>query len=110
VLATSAVGDRLVLTVEDRGEGIPAEALPHIFERFFQARTNGSPRPRGAGLGLSTVKAMVEAHGGEVRVASRLGEGTHVVIEVPGFVPSPQRQARPQWRPQAAGLIRVARG
>ena len=64
---------RIFFSVHDSGEGIPEEYLPNIFNRFIQVngRTSG-----GTGLGLALVKRLVEAHGGQIRVESRAGEGT----------------------------------
>jgi signal transduction histidine kinase len=63
-----------VLEVEDYGVGIPERELPHVFDRFFRASTAGA-RP-GTGLGLASAKAIVDAHGGTLSVASREGEGS----------------------------------
>jgi two-component system sensor histidine kinase BaeS len=67
------------LRVVDDGEGIPAELLPHVLERFVKGE--GSP---GSGLGLAIVRDVVEAHGGSVEVASVQGEGTTVTLHLPG--------------------------
>jgi signal transduction histidine kinase len=72
----SVVGgeDEVVVRVSDTGRGIEAADQQHLFERFFRAPdSEGLP---GAGLGLSIVKAIVDAHGGTVRVESRAGPGT----------------------------------
>jgi signal transduction histidine kinase len=74
------------LTVRDSGEGIPAEELPLIFDRFYKARSGRRGRSQGSGLGLSIVKAIVERHGGRVWAASSLAEGTTVGLELPGTV------------------------
>jgi len=69
----SVDGDSVVLSVIDSGEGIPAEHVPHIFDRLYKvdaARSNGSG---GSGLGLSIAKAIVDQHGGAIRVASAPG-------------------------------------
>ena len=74
-----AVMDRAgvaVLEVTDDGIGIPPEALPHVFDRFFRVDQSRSREPDGAGLGLAIVKAIVQAHGGEVEAESKLGEGS----------------------------------
>jgi signal transduction histidine kinase len=63
----------VLLQVRDTGEGIPAQDLPHIFERFYRGRSHNV---EGSGLGLSIVKSVVEAHGGTVTVESQLGDGT----------------------------------
>ena len=73
-----------VLTVTDDGAGIPADALPQVFERFYRAE---KARPRGtagAGLGLSIVQAICRAHGGTVSVTSTEGKGTTVRVCLPG--------------------------
>jgi two-component system sensor histidine kinase BaeS len=72
-------GGHAVLTVKDDGPGIPRDALEHVFEPFFRASTQAE----GYGLGLPTVKRLVEAHGGTVRIASQPGGGTTVTIELP---------------------------
>jgi len=72
-------GDRLELRVEDNGVGIPAEALPSIFEPYRQAHG----RRHGTGLGLAVVKGVVEAHGGSVAVESEPGRGTCFTVALP---------------------------
>ncbi len=72
----------LEVRVSDKGEGIPPQDLPYIFERFYKAdkaRVRGS----GMGLGLAIVKSLVEAQGGKVKVESRLGEGTTFSFTLP---------------------------
>jgi signal transduction histidine kinase len=69
-----------VITVQDNGRGIRAEYLPRIFDRFFQANSNGS---EGSGLGLAIVKSIVEMHKGEVTVQSTPGRGTTFTIKLP---------------------------
>jgi PAS domain S-box-containing protein len=71
---------RVVLSVADTGAGIPARDLPHVFDRFWQARRTDR---RGLGLGLPIVKGIVEAHGGEVWAESREGAGTTVSFALP---------------------------
>ena len=71
------------LEVSDNGTGIPAEALPHIFERFYRTDKARSRDSGGAGLGLAIVKAICAAHDGEVTVTSTEREGTRFVVEIP---------------------------
>jgi two-component system phosphate regulon sensor histidine kinase PhoR len=76
---------RAILTVRDTGPGIPAEALPRVFERFYRA-----PGVRvlygagiGLGVGLYVSKQLVELHGGTIAVESELGRGTTFTVELP---------------------------
>lgn len=71
------------ISVADTGIGIPAEALPHIFERFYRVDKTQSRRQGGAGLGLSLVQAIVEAHGGQVAVNSQPGQGSIFTLHLP---------------------------
>jgi cell cycle sensor histidine kinase DivJ len=80
--ATIAAGD-IIVAVEDTGIGISDEDLPHIGRPFFQARAAYDRRHDGTGLGLSIVQGLVALHGGEVNIASRLGEGTRVTVRLP---------------------------
>src|SRR6185503_6389944 len=74
-------GDRAILRVRDDGPGIPADELPRIFDRLFRGDT--SRTERGLGLGLSLVKAIVEAHGGTVDVVSEPGQGSVFTVSLP---------------------------
>jgi two-component system sensor histidine kinase BaeS len=71
------------LAVEDSGEGIPAEALPRIFERFYQADPSRSRGTGTSGLGLSIVRALAEAHGWRVGAENRVEGGARLWIELP---------------------------
>ena len=82
-LAAHARGDHLVLEVSDEGDGIPEDALPYVFDRFYRARS--ADGTRGSGLGLAIVKAIAETHRGTVGVESELGVGTTFRVELPGF-------------------------
>ncbi len=82
VSATCEAG-KLVLAVEDTGVGIRADDLPRLGEAFFQARTSYDRQHDGSGLGLSIVKGLVELHGGDADIRSRLGEGTRVTVRLP---------------------------
>ena len=70
-------------SVSDTGPGIPAEDLPHIFERFYQGRVQARHAVAGSGLGLALAKKVVEAHGGRIWVESDLGKGTAVRFTLP---------------------------
>ena len=69
-LAVRLDGDSVVVTVEDNGYGIPASALPHLFEMFYQAGDPRSPAQGGLGIGLALAKSLVEMHGGSIDAAS----------------------------------------
>ena len=73
--------DAAILRVRDTGPGIPADELPRIFDRLFRGDT--SRAERGLGLGLSLVKAIVEAHGGTVDVVSEHGRGSVFTVSLP---------------------------
>jgi heavy metal sensor kinase len=75
------------LVVEDTGVGIPAESLPHIFDRFYRVRNAQTNLVQGLGLGLSFVSWIAEAHGGRIDVASTDGKGTRFVVLLPPGVP-----------------------
>jgi heavy metal sensor kinase len=77
------VPDFIRLEVEDTGVGIPAENLPHIFDRFYRVPGPEASQIQGLGLGLSFVSWIVEAHGGRIEVASTAGEGTRFTVLLP---------------------------
>jgi signal transduction histidine kinase len=80
---TRADAGRVRITVVDRGIGIDAEDLPHVFKPFFRGRRASDAQIQGTGIGLTVVRHVVDAHDGDVRVMSRPGEGTTVVMELP---------------------------
>jgi signal transduction histidine kinase len=82
VAVTSAVhGDSITITVRDTGPGIAPDALPNIFERFYQG--DAARAGTGTGLGLSIAKALVEGLRGTIEVESRVGEGTAFTVRLP---------------------------
>ncbi len=76
-------GDTAAIDIADQGTGIPEEHLPHIFERFYRVDKSRSREQGGAGLGLSIVQSLVEAHGGQISVQSEPGHGTTFTITLP---------------------------
>ena len=82
-LNVRARGGKAVLEVVDTGMGIPASALPHIFERFYRVDQARSRDAGGAGLGLAIVKSICAAHGGKVEVESVEGKGSRFRVELP---------------------------
>ena len=77
--------DNALLIVTDTGSGIPGEALPHIFERFYRADKSRSRATGGSGLGLSIVRTIVENNGGTIQVESRENQGSSFTISFPLF-------------------------
>jgi two-component system sensor histidine kinase KdpD len=81
-------GEAVRMVVADRGSGIPAASLPHLFDPFYRVM-DGQARPQGLGLGLAIVKGLVEAHGGRVRAENRGGGGARFIVTLPvGGVPA----------------------
>ncbi|CAG0977986.1 two-component system, OmpR family, sensor kinase [Anaerolineales bacterium] len=80
-LSMSKIGDQARIIIRDTGPGIPAEDLPHIFDRFYRAEKSRTRSAVGGfGLGLSIVHWIVEHHGGQIKVESKEGKGTTFVI------------------------------
>ena len=73
----------VLIEVTDTGAGIPADELPHIFERFYRGTNTGEARASGSGLGLAIVRSIVEMHDGQIELASDVGKGTQVRIILP---------------------------
>ena len=82
-VAAMAQGDRVEISVADTGEGIPAEDLPNIFERFYRVDKSRARATGGSGLGLTIAKRLVEAHGGKITVQSELGKGSRFSFTLP---------------------------
>jgi PAS domain S-box-containing protein len=80
VLAAQEEGEHVRFSIRDTGPGIPPESLAHLFDRFWQAQQGDR---RGAGLGLSIAKGIIEAHGGQLRVESEVGRGSTFSFTVP---------------------------
>ncbi len=82
-LAATAKASAVRVSVEDSGDGIAAEDLPHVFDRFYQADPSRDRRTGTSGLGLSIVQAVVQAHGGRVGAENRPESGASVWCELP---------------------------
>ncbi|MDX6591770.1 MAG: hypothetical protein QOJ13_966 [Gaiellales bacterium] len=82
IIEGDSAGDDLRVSVEDSGRGIAADALPHIFEEFYQAPERSEP---GAGLGLAVARELTEAHGGHLEVSTVVGRGTRFTVSLPAW-------------------------
>ncbi len=85
--------ERCRILVEDTGEGIPSQHLDRLFERFYRVDRARSREMGGTGLGLAIVKHLARAHGGEISVESKLGEGSVFTIDLPSSLLIPSEAA-----------------
>lgn len=83
-LSVTRAGATVLLRVADTGQGIPPDALPRIFDRFFRVDNARAQSQGESGLGLAIAKAIVEAHGGTISAASPPGQGATFTIRLPG--------------------------
>jgi signal transduction histidine kinase len=84
--------DQVRVEIQDSGEGIDPRDLPHVFERFYRGEKSRSRATGGTGLGLAIAQGIVEAHGGQMRVRSELGQGTCFFFDLPVEATGPQRR------------------
>lgn len=97
ILLSTSASESGVTTIEvrDTGEGIPAEHVPHVFDRFYRvdpARTGGG---RNVGLGLAIVRSVMTLHRGQARCESQVGQGTTITLTFPSSVTAPGTSSRP---------------
>ncbi|MGB8698955.1 MAG: ATP-binding protein [Thermosynechococcaceae cyanobacterium] len=89
-IALSQVDNQAQIQVSDTGKGIPADLLPHIFERFYQSDSSTTKTNQGLGLGLAIVRHLIDLHGGTVHAESPgEGQGTTLTVRLPLYVPPP---------------------
>jgi two-component system heavy metal sensor histidine kinase CusS len=74
---------QISVTVADTGCGVPAEDVPHIFDRFYRVERDRSSTSGGAGLGLAIVRSIAELHGGDAKLRSTVGVGTTATLSFP---------------------------
>lgn len=79
------------LTVRDSGAGIPPDALPRVFDRFYRVDASRSQEPGGSGLGLAICREIAEAHGGRAWAESEVGRGSSFSVAVPATRPMRSR-------------------
>ncbi|MGN1094978.1 MAG: ATP-binding protein, partial [Eubacteriales bacterium] len=82
-ICAHAEKDFAVITVTDNGVGIPEDDIPRIFERFYRVEKSRASDAGGTGLGLAIAKEIIDAHGGNIGIDSKVGEGTCVTISIP---------------------------
>ena len=82
-VAVEPTSETVTLTVADTGEGIAAEKLPYIFDRFYQADSSSTRRYEGTGIGLAYTQELVRLHGGTIAATSAPGEGTRLTVTLP---------------------------
>jgi signal transduction histidine kinase len=86
-------GGDVIFSVEDTGEGIPPEHLPHVVERFYRVDAGRDRTRGGIGLGLAICRSIVSAHGGALEIESEVGRGTRVSVKLPQTPALPPRGA-----------------
>ena len=84
-------GGRVLITVEDDGDGMPPEVLRRVFEPFFTTKPFGT----GTGLGLAVSRGLIAGLGGDLRLESELGRGTRAVVELPEAGAAARERSRP---------------
>jgi Histidine kinase-, DNA gyrase B-, and HSP90-like ATPase len=90
-VTAAAAGDHVTVEVSDDGPGVPPDKLPHIFERFYRAASQGT---RGSGLGLAIAAEIAAAHGGTAQAAPAVPRGVRVLLTLPaGPPPGPGQRA-----------------
>jgi signal transduction histidine kinase len=87
-MATSSESAVVRIEVTDTGIGIPSEALPRVFDRFFRVDPSRSQASGGTGLGLAIVQGIMLLHGGKVEIDSEPGKGTRVILSMPASLPA----------------------
>jgi two-component system, OmpR family, heavy metal sensor histidine kinase CusS len=83
VLSTSTESAQVRIEVRDTGIGIPVEALPRVFDRFYRVDPSRAQASGGTGLGLAIVQGIMQLHGGKVEIESQPGQGTRVILTMP---------------------------
>lgn len=101
-------GNEMAIAITDTGQGIPAEALSRVFERFFRADTARQSSTGGSGLGLAIARAIIEAHGGRIWVENASGAGARFIFTLPLQVVDPSSLAEATTQPILRKEVRNA--
>ncbi|MES2792270.1 MAG: ATP-binding protein [Planctomycetota bacterium] len=101
-------GNTAVLQIQDTGIGIPQEHLLHVFDRFYRVDPSRNATTGGTGLGLAIARSAIQLHGGEITIASEIGVGTTLTIELPGTTAPSEAEPLPSSEPTAGRLDGVA--
>jgi len=100
-------GGKVTIVIADNGIGIPRDALRKLGRPFEQVESQLTKRHQGSGLGLAIAKSLVELHGGAMRIRSKLGQGTMVVVRLPLRTKAPVRpemiESAPALQPELLG-------
>jgi heavy metal sensor kinase len=94
VISTGTDTDAALVSVADTGPGIPSNAAPHIFDRFYRVDGSRAKGTGGSGLGLAISKEIVEAHGGRIILESEPGQGARFIVRLPSSLPRSAPPAR----------------
>jgi signal transduction histidine kinase len=101
----SSQGDSAQLIIEDAGEGIPEDVLPHVFDRFYRGDPSRSRRTGGTGLGLAISKAIVLRYHGAIRLESKPGRGTSAIVTLPLVRSTTERTDHKTERNSEKGIV-----
>ncbi len=98
-LQTAREGERFLIKVKDTGSGIPADKLPHIFDRFYQVDDSRTRQGEGSGIGLTLVHELVHLMSGDISVQSQPGKGTEFIVSLPVTRAAPLADDQPGVSP-----------
>jgi heavy metal sensor kinase len=99
-------GSSAMVAVEDTGIGIPAEHLPHVFDRFYRVDKARTRSDGGTGLGLSIAQSIVRAHSGTIEITTSLGKGTVCTVTLPSFRTAQPDSLSAEMVPNSASAVR----
>ena len=106
-VSLNVVNTFVEIRIKDTGIGIPAERLPHIFDRFYQVDSSTTREHEGTGIGLALTKELIELHKGTISVNSKEGEGTEFIIILPAPSPALPQRGRETTLPNNSTVLKV---